>query len=76
MPLANGDYTMDHSASVMLFDRTGRLVGVIDYGSDDEDVLVRLTALAEPGTCHPDVPTPEDLWGPWRPGAKSICAAS
>ena len=75
VPLANGDYTVDHSASVLLFDRTAKLVGIIDYGSDDEDVRVRLTALAEPGACHPGVPAPAALWGPWRPGARSRCGA-
>ncbi|RIX98857.1 SCO family protein [Aureimonas flava] len=42
------DYTMDHTASVILLDRTGRFVGTIAYGEDPktaEGKLERLVTL-------------------------------
>ena len=74
VPGENGEYTMDHAAYMMLFDGAGAIAGVINYGDDERDVLAKLTALAEPGACHPGLPTPSSLWD--RPDAKSVCDAS
>ena len=41
-------YTMDHSATVFLLDRAGRLTGTIDYGEAPETALAKLNALATP----------------------------
>ena len=59
-----GDYTIDHPSFLMLFDRRGAIAGLIGDGEDEKDVLAKLTALAEPGTCHRGLPTPASLWGP------------
>ena len=48
VPLGGGDYTMDHSAAVLTFDRTGRFVGAIPFERDDGQLLPRLSALADP----------------------------
>ena len=50
VPLEDGDYTMDHSAAVLTFDRTGRFVGGIPFDKDGTQMLPRLTALVEPAT--------------------------
>ena len=74
VPGENGEYTMDHPASVMLFDRSGAIAGMIDYGDDEKDVLAKMTALAEPGTCHRGLPTPSNLWDP--SGWGTLCRTS
>jgi protein SCO1/2 len=43
----DGDYTMDHSASVILMDAAGSFVGTISYGEDTEEMLTKLRRLAE-----------------------------
>ncbi len=43
-PAEGGDYSMDHSASVLLMDTEGRFVGTISYG---EDVDVRFEKLKQ-----------------------------
>ena len=50
VPLADGDYTMDHSAAVLTFDRDGKFVGGAPVDGDDARVLKQLTALVEPAT--------------------------
>ena len=45
VPLEGGEYTIDHSASVYLFDRRGRFIGPIAYGSPHERVVARLKDL-------------------------------
>ena len=50
VPLEGGDYTMDHSAAVLTFDRAGRFVGGIPFGDDDAQMLPKLTALVDPNT--------------------------
>ncbi|MFF9550795.1 SCO family protein [Methylobacterium fujisawaense] len=52
VPTEGGDYTMDHSASIELFDRTGRMVGEIGYGEDASAMAAKLITLAFPGQCH------------------------
>lgn len=72
-----GGYTMEHSAGVFLFDRTGRLDGVIDDGEDEASVLGKLTMLAAPGTCVPGVAEPSSLWDrPMSGGTRGLCGAS
>ncbi|MEO0327250.1 MAG: SCO family protein [Pseudomonadota bacterium] len=45
--LDDGDYTMDHSASIMLFDENGGFSGTISYGENDETALAKLRRLIE-----------------------------
>lgn len=42
VPLEDGDYTMDHSAYVMVYDRNGRFVAPIGYQEDYERALATL----------------------------------
>ena len=44
--LGNDDYTMDHTASVLLLDETGDLFGTIAYGEDAETAVAKLKRLA------------------------------
>ena len=44
--LENGDYTMDHTASVMLLDRAGDFAGTIAYGENPENAVAKLKRLA------------------------------
>lgn len=60
VPTKDGDYTMEHSAIVGLFDRTGRMVGEIGYGEDEARTLAKLITLAAPGQCRPGGGA--DLW--------------
>ncbi|MDP4023044.1 SCO family protein [Methylobacterium sp. NEAU 140] len=53
VPGTGGDYAIDHSADVSLFDRNGRKVGQIGYGEDEARMLAKLITLAFPGQCHP-----------------------
>ncbi len=69
VPLKNDDYTMEHSATVALFDRTGRMVGEIGYGEDEARVLSKLITLALPGQCAPGGGA--DLWA--SDGATGTC---
>jgi protein SCO1/2 len=39
VPLDGGDYTMDHTAAVMLFDERGRFAGT--FTSDDDEKAIR-----------------------------------
>lgn len=74
VPDGHGGYTMDHASSVLLFDPLGHIAGTINYGDGEEDVRAKLTALAEPGSCHPGLPTPSTLWG--APKAGALCQTS
>ena len=47
--LGEGDYTMDHSAFVMLFNRKGEFKGTISYGENEDTVLAKLRRLIENG---------------------------
>ena len=44
--LEGGDYTMDHTASVLLLDRTGDFAGTIAYGENPDNALAKLKRLA------------------------------
>lgn len=43
----NGDYTMDHTASVILLDGKGRFVGTIAYGENPDVAVQKLEKLAK-----------------------------
>lgn len=45
VPLDDGDYTMDHSAMVMLFDRKGRFFEPISYQEDPARALAKIKSL-------------------------------
>jgi protein SCO1/2 len=45
VPTENGDYTMDHTASVLLLDRDARLKSTIDYKESDDVALKKLRLL-------------------------------
>ncbi|NIZ09122.1 SCO family protein [Pseudooceanicola sp. HF7] len=45
VPLEDGDYTMNHSASVLLFDDKGQYFGVVGYQEDYDRVMERLRKL-------------------------------
>ncbi|MCB1465910.1 MAG: SCO family protein [Rhizobiaceae bacterium] len=45
VPLERGDYTMDHTASVILMDADGRFFGTIDYEEDSAMQLAKLKRL-------------------------------
>lgn len=44
--LEGGDYTMDHTASVLLLDRRGDFFGTIAYGENADTALAKLKRLA------------------------------
>lgn len=45
VPLEDGDYTMDHTASVFMMDAEGRFVGTIDYKEEADTRLAKLRRL-------------------------------
>ena len=47
--LEGGDYTMDHTASVILLDSAGKFAGTIAYGENPEAALTKLRRLAAEG---------------------------
>ena len=46
VPTEDGDYTIDHSASVYLMDATGGFVGTLSYGEAHDSMLEKLKRLA------------------------------
>lgn len=44
-----GDYTMDHTASVLLLGRTGDFFGTIAYGENPDAAIAKLKRLAKEG---------------------------
>ena len=46
VPLEGDDYTMDHTASVLLLDASGDFVGTIAYGENQQAALAKLKRLA------------------------------
>ncbi|MBV6658020.1 MAG: SCO family protein [Devosiaceae bacterium] len=48
--LDDGDYTMDHTASIFLMDHNNELVGTIAYQEDPATALAKLQRLAELGS--------------------------
>ena len=49
VPVEGGDYTMDHTASVLLMDAEGKFFGTVDYEESPEIMLAKLKRLAEEG---------------------------
>ena len=45
VPGENGDYSMDHSATVMLMDAEGRFAGTVSYGEEADTRLAKLRRL-------------------------------
>lgn len=45
--LDDGDYTMDHSAAVFLYDRTGRFFGTVSFDEPEEVTRQKLARLIE-----------------------------
>ncbi|MEO4000131.1 SCO family protein [Mesorhizobium sp. CAU 1732] len=45
--LEGGDYTMDHTASILLLDSTGDFAGTIAYGENPENAVAKLKRLAD-----------------------------
>ena len=45
IPLENGDYTMDHTASVFLLDENGNFQGTIAYREDNKTAVEKLRRL-------------------------------
>jgi protein SCO1/2 len=48
-PLESGGYTMDHSATVLLTDKEGRLVGTLDPHDQPSAILAKARRLVGPG---------------------------
>ena len=49
VPTENGDYTMDHTASVLLLKSDGDFFGTIAYGENSDTALAKLKRLATEG---------------------------
>ncbi|GGB51526.1 hypothetical protein GCM10011316_24440 [Roseibium aquae] len=47
VPLDDGDYTMDHSASMFLMNTDNQFVGTIAYGEAEETALLKLRRLID-----------------------------
>lgn len=45
--LEGGDYTMDHTASIILLNRSGDFAGTIAYGENPKNALAKLKRLAD-----------------------------
>jgi len=45
--LEGGDYTMDHTASILMLDRGGDFAGTIAYGENPDNALAKLKRLAD-----------------------------
>jgi protein SCO1/2 len=45
VPGKDGDYTMDHTASVLLLNRQGAFAGTIAYGEDSDAAMAKLKRL-------------------------------
>jgi protein SCO1/2 len=46
VPTGDGDYTMDHTASVLLLNSNGDFAGTIAYGEDPKNAVAKLKRLA------------------------------
>ena len=49
VPLDGGDYTMDHTATVLLLDRNGGFFGTIAYGENADTAVAKLKRLVNEG---------------------------
>ena len=52
VPTEDGDYTMDHTASVFLVDKDGVFKGTIAYGESAETAISKLRRLAGTSDMH------------------------
>lgn len=52
VPLDGGDYTMEHTSSVLLLDATGRFVEAVPFGADEGMMQARLESLLRTGSCQ------------------------
>jgi protein SCO1/2 len=50
VPTSDGSYTMDHTATVFLMGRDGKLFGTIRYGEKPDDRAAKLRRLMKAGT--------------------------
>ncbi len=50
VPASDGSYTMDHTATVFLMGRDGKLFGTIRYGEKPDDRVAKLRRLFKAGT--------------------------
>ncbi len=41
----NGEYTMDHSAAVLLFDRNGTFAGTVDFNDPEDKAIAKLAKV-------------------------------
>jgi protein SCO1/2 len=53
VPLDDGGYTMDHTASVFLLDSAGQMTATISYGEDSDSAIAKLEALVAGNTTTP-----------------------
>ena len=49
VPLGDGDYTMDHTATVYLMDARGEFSGTISWGEDPDAALAKVRKLIDNG---------------------------
>lgn len=49
VPMEDGDYTMDHTASILLLNGSGDFAGTIAYGENGDTALAKLKRLADKG---------------------------
>ncbi|HMM64880.1 MAG TPA: SCO family protein, partial [Mesorhizobium sp.] len=49
VPTDDGDYTMDHTASVLLLNGKGEFAGTIAYGENADAAMAKLKRLAGKG---------------------------
>ncbi len=47
VPLDNGDYTMNHTATIFLMDANGRFTGTIAYGEEMQSRIAKLKRLVQ-----------------------------
>ena len=47
VPLPNGDYTIDHTARILLFDRNGQFAGTMDAKEPEDQAVARLKRLID-----------------------------
>lgn len=73
VPGRNGDYSVDHTATVYLMDDTGRLAGEINQGEDEDRMLLKLTALIRSSRPKSKQPVGTDLWADAARLARQLC---
>jgi protein SCO1/2 len=74
VPTEGGGYAMDHFAGVLLFDKSGAIVGELPYEEAEGSVFAKLTTLVSPVACVPGAPPRVDLWSGAR--LQDACGSS